>query len=168
MEGLKYMSAIELMRLSVAIIDELLDREVVRTRDSPIGGYTEWLVSECFGLTLAGTGTAGYDATDDDGNRYQIKAARSEARTVRFSPFRKVGKPADFNFDYVIAVIFHNDYSVRLAVQMPRDVSLDLARRANSINGDQMRLQDTVKDRDGVTDVAGRLNDCLQPYRKPC
>jgi len=38
------MSEIELLQTHAAVIDELLRRKVVRTRNNPIGDYTEWLL----------------------------------------------------------------------------------------------------------------------------
>ena len=51
-------------------------RGVVRTKNNPVGDYAEWLVTTTFGLALAGKSSAGFDATDDDGTTYQIKARR--------------------------------------------------------------------------------------------
>ena len=43
-------SIIGLLRNHSAILDELKRRKVVRTKNNPIGGYAEWLVSKKFKL----------------------------------------------------------------------------------------------------------------------
>lgn len=42
--NLEQMTNVELLQAHGAVIDELIQREVVRTRNNPIGDYTEWLV----------------------------------------------------------------------------------------------------------------------------
>ena len=44
MEDFEQMSEIELLQTHGLVIGELLRRGVVKTRNNPIGDYTEWLV----------------------------------------------------------------------------------------------------------------------------
>ncbi|HST88065.1 MAG TPA: hypothetical protein VLJ14_06775, partial [Ktedonobacterales bacterium] len=54
---------------------ELKGLGVLRSERNLQGDYAEWLAAELLGLRLAASGVQkGYDATDDDGRRYQIKA----------------------------------------------------------------------------------------------
>jgi hypothetical protein len=66
----------ELLQYYADIIDELKRRKIVRTVNNPLGDYTEWLVAQKLNLTLSGNSTAGYDAVDMVGTRYQIKSRR--------------------------------------------------------------------------------------------
>nr|VFK21824.1 MAG: hypothetical protein BECKLPF1236B_GA0070989_12775 [Candidatus Kentron sp. LPFa] len=76
-ENLSVMSEARLLRLHASIINELKARGVVRTRNNPIGDYyTEWLVAEALDLELTDNCAAGYDATNSNGKRYQIKGRR--------------------------------------------------------------------------------------------
>ena len=75
-ENLSVMSEARLLRLHASIIDELKAQGVVRTGNNPIGDYTEWLVAETLDLELTDNCAAGYDATDSNGKRYQIKGRR--------------------------------------------------------------------------------------------
>ncbi len=51
--------------------------------NSPISDYTEVLFCQAFGWTRAGNSAAGFDATDPERQRYQIKAAKAKARGYR-------------------------------------------------------------------------------------
>lgn len=73
---LEKLSEIELLQLHASIIDELKRREVVRTKNNPIGDYTEWLVAKALNLQLARNSSAGYDGEDINGIKYQIKGRR--------------------------------------------------------------------------------------------
>ena len=108
---LKQCSERELLRLHAAIIDELKRRGVVRTRNSPIGDYTEWLVSTTLGLKLANYSAAGYNATDAAGTRFQIKGrwVTPDSNSRQLSAIRNLDKK---DFDYLIAVIFDAAFNV--------------------------------------------------------
>jgi len=73
---IKELSIKELLQLSSSIIDELKRRKVVRTKNNPLGDYTEWLVAKGLGLELANNSVAGYDGIDSDGVKIQIKGRR--------------------------------------------------------------------------------------------
>ena len=64
------------------VIEELVSLGVVKTRNNPIGDYTEWLVRRRMGLRVAPANQKGYDAKDDSGKRYQIKGRREEGISV--------------------------------------------------------------------------------------
>ena len=57
-------SSIELMNMYAEILAELNDRKVVRTYNSPVGDYAEWLVAEKLGFVLEHNSQKGYDAYD--------------------------------------------------------------------------------------------------------
>jgi hypothetical protein len=76
-EHLSKLSEKDLLMLHAEIIDELRPRKVVRTRNNPVGDYTEWLVAKALKLELANNSSAGYDGTDENGLRYQIKGRRT-------------------------------------------------------------------------------------------
>lgn len=62
------------------VLDELRARKVIRTSNSPIGDYTEWLVANQLGLTLVTNSTSGHDAVDTLGVKFQIKGRRLTSR----------------------------------------------------------------------------------------
>ncbi|MEQ1674159.1 MAG: hypothetical protein ABL865_03865 [Candidatus Nitrotoga sp.] len=59
-----------------AVLDELRHRNVIRSKNNPTGDYAKWLVSRKLGLTLETNSAKGFDATDLQGLRYQIKGRR--------------------------------------------------------------------------------------------
>jgi len=67
---------VQLLVQQSTILDELRRRGILRSRNNPTGDYGEWLVSTRLGLTLAQASEKGFDASDQDGLRYQIKARR--------------------------------------------------------------------------------------------
>ena len=82
----------ELLRLHASVIDELKRRKIVRTKNNPVGDYTEWLVSKTLRLELANNSVSGYDATDADGTRFQIKGRRvtSDSRSRQLGAIRNL------------------------------------------------------------------------------
>ena len=54
MKELNEMSVIELLRTHGAVIDELTRRNVVKTRNNPVGDYEEWLVGQRMELEIQG------------------------------------------------------------------------------------------------------------------
>lgn len=74
-----HLTTLELLRAHGAILDELRRREIVRSTNSPISDYAEVLFCRAFGWTREGNSAAGFDATDVEGQRYQIKACRMGA-----------------------------------------------------------------------------------------
>ena len=154
MKELYAMSEVELLQTHSAIIVELRRRGVVRTKDNPIGDYTEWLVCNRLGLEqVKGNSRPAFDATGFQGTRYQIKGRRSQANSVQFSPIRKL-EDEEHGFDFVVAVIFNEDYSVRLAVKVSREAVPKLARYQSYINGYNLVLTRKAVDQDGVEDIS--------------
>lgn len=150
MKELKQMTELELLQTTEAIIEELRRRGVVANRNKPIGDYTEWLVCGCMGLDKAQNNQSGFDATDMEDRRYQIKGRRQARGTVQFSPIRNLENQ---DFDFVIAVAFNCDYSIRFAVLIPHQVVPRFAKYSRHLNGHLLRLTDQISAESGVTDI---------------
>ncbi|MDE2801380.1 MAG: hypothetical protein OXK21_00675 [Chloroflexota bacterium] len=151
MEELQDMSEVQLLQTHSAVITELNRRGVVKTKNNPIGDYTEWMVCNRLRLQRQGNSRAAFDAIDRQGVRYQIKSRCSEASTVQFSPIRNLEQ---HGFDFVIAVVFNEDYSVRFAVMIPHDVVPSLARYQAHINGHNLILTSNAVALEGVKDIS--------------
>ena len=119
------MSEVELLQTHSAVIAELRRRGVVKTKNNPIGDYTEWLVCNRLGLETQDNSKASFDAIDLQGVRYQVKGRCSNANAVQFSAIRNLEQ---HGFDFVIAVIFDETYFVRQAVKIPYEAIPKLAR----------------------------------------
>ena len=150
MKTLTEMSEVELLQAHGAVIAELRRRGVVKTNNNPIGDYTEWLVCNRLGLRVQGNSKAAFDAVDPEGIRYQIKSRRSDANSVQFSSIRNLEQG---EFDFVIALIFGEDYSVRLAVKISRHAVPTLARYQAHVNGYNLILTSKVVEQEGVEDI---------------
>src|SRR5664280_1734250 len=103
--ALNNFAAKELLCLFGSILDELQSRGIVRTSNNPVSDYTEWLVSQRLGLTLCGNSEKGFDSTDKNGVKYEIKARRvtPENPSRQLSAIRNLdGK----HFDFLVAVVY--------------------------------------------------------------
>ncbi len=156
MKDLAQMTEIELLQTHGAVIEESLCQGIVKTRNNPIGDYTEWLVCDRMKLKMADKNQKGFDATDKDGKRYQIKGGRKSNGTVPFSPIRNLEQRA---FQSVIVVAFKDDYSIRFAASIPHELVECLANFNKSVNGFVLRLNEQKIQHDCVTDIS----DCLYP-----
>lgn len=118
---LSQLSTVELMQLNQDTLAELERREVIRTRNNPVSEYTEWLVSTRMGMALAPASTKGYDATASDGRKVQIKSRKNNAKNK--SMILGIIRNYELNqFDDLIAIIYHEDFSIRYALQIPHEL----------------------------------------------
>jgi len=156
-----------LLRLHAAVIDELKSRGVVRTKNNPVGDYAEWLVSQALGLALQDNSAAGYDATSEDGVRYQIKARRvtPDNRSRQLSAIRKLDAA---DFDRLIGVIFNAQFEVTDAYEIPHEVIAEYSRYRSHTNAHVLHLQGSLLQDSRVTDIADRLRSPrCRPVKSP-
>ncbi|WP_205691524.1 hypothetical protein [Caulobacter sp. 602-2] len=146
----------ELLALYGQIMDELRERGVVRTGNSPVGDYGELLFARAFGWTLEGNSSAGHDATDADGVRYQIKARRlaSPSASRQLSAIRRL---EERTFDHLAAVLLDGSFKVLRAIIIPYAVVQSGARRRDHTNSWLFMLEDRVWKIPGVRDVTAEL-----------
>jgi hypothetical protein len=114
----------QLLQMFAAVIDELKRRGLVRTINNPVADYTEWLVTSKLKLNLLGNSVSGCDATGCDGIKYQIKGRRvsATAKSIQLSALRNLTKRP---FDFLVAVIYESDFSIRHALRIPYEVVLE-------------------------------------------
>jgi len=157
-EELSELSEKELLRLHAAILSELKKRGVVRTKNNPVGDYTEWLVSRALNLTLAPNSASGYDGVDDKGIKYQIKGRRTtpENKSRQLSAIRKLNSK---DFDYLVGVIFDEDYSVVDAVVVPHEVVCEYASYREHVNAHILHLRGAILDDPRVKDIRELIGD---------
>ena len=155
MKDLQAMSELELLQTRGAVIEELRRRGVVRTANNPIGDYTEWLVCSRLELKIQGNSQAAFDAVDpQNGDRYQIKGRRSNSNSVQFSSIRNL---ENHGFDFVVAVVFNEDYSIRFAFRIAHAAVPALAHYQAHTNGLNLILTERAVEQDGVEDITHRL-----------
>ena len=147
---------LELLRLHCKILDELRDRKVLRSSNGPAGDYAELLCAKAFDLTLQPNSSAGYDAIDADGFRYEIKCRRLTKRngSRQLSALRNLSARP---FDKLVGVLFAEDFAIRRAALIPIDVVLAEVRYMKHVNADRFILRDAVWSIPGVVDVTVSL-----------
>ena len=130
MDELDGMPTGDLLRLWGNIMRVLRDRNIIRSRNV-VGDIAEGLVCERLGLRMAeNLAQRGYDATDGEGYSYQIKGRVSEANYVAFGSLHGY---EERGFDYLILVVFHENFQVRWAVRVPYAI-VDRMVRYNNAN----------------------------------
>ena len=146
----------ELLRCFADILDELKERKVVRTRNNPVADYGEWLLTKRLGLLLERSSKRGYDATSQDGKRYQIKTRRLDPtnESTQLSVIRNLDAT---EFDYLIGILFNRDFTVKEAYKIPHGVIKEHARFSEHQNGHILQLRGEVLAVRGVEDVTDRL-----------
>lgn len=153
---LKSMSETELLQVYVNLLSELKEREIARSFNAVTGDYAEWLVAQKLNLALATTGKSGFDATDSEGKKYQIKGRRGKSTTLGI--MREIEKA---KFDFLIAVFFDDDFSVRMAYLIPYKVVWEEARtKMNEYqNGVVLNINTTWVKKMGknISDITSRL-----------
>ena len=121
---MKDKKTVELLEIYSNILTELNDRKVVRTYNSPVGDYAEYLIAKSLGLKLEKNSKKGYDAIDEKSNvKYQIKS-RWERNSVskgsrKLSVIRNY---EDNQFDFLIIVIFDTKFNVKHAYKLPHHI----------------------------------------------
>lgn len=146
----------ELLATHSAVLNELQHRNVIRSKNNPTGDYAEWLVSTKLGFTLESNSAKGFDATDLQGRRYQIKGRRvtPENKSTQLGVIRNLdGK----DFDFLVGVIFDETWQVCYAAKIPYQTVHLLATFRPHINGHIMHLRATIFDMPDVEDISHEL-----------
>jgi hypothetical protein len=109
MDHLATRSIADLLALHAAIMEELRARNVLRSENNPTGDLAEYLFCAAFGWTQENNSAKAFDATGEDGTRYQIKGRRIHRRNGS----RQLSAIRDPNgFDILAAVLFDDNYGV--------------------------------------------------------
>ncbi|MCL6406240.1 hypothetical protein EXT70_11230 [Dickeya dadantii] len=150
------MSNVELLTLHSEILTQLRSRGVIRTKNNPVGDYAEWLVSTALGMNLLNNSSPGIDAVDSDGKKVQIKARR----VTSDNPSRQLSALRNYeagHFDYLVAVIFDEDYKVLDAYKIPHEVIRDYARYREHVNAHIVTLKGSILSDTRVTSIKEQL-----------
>jgi hypothetical protein len=156
MENLNGLTIAELLKAHGAVLDELKRRGVVRSKNNPTGDYAEWLAATRLGLKLETNSAKGFDATDSEGIRYQIKGRRitPDNPSTQLSVIRSLG---DKDFDILLAVIFDEHWRVLRAASIPHRTVEQLATFRKHQNGHIMYLRPSVFGNPEVEDITAAL-----------
>ncbi len=148
----------DLLALYAKIIDELIDRKVVRSSNNPVADYSEYLTARAFGLTLVANANIGFDAISADDVRYQVKARRLTSRngSRQLGFIRGLDKEED-PFDLLLGILFNSDFTVLRAALIPIEVIRANAARVDYVNGWRFILRESVWDLPGVEDASDSI-----------
>ena len=152
----KSLSTTQLLHSYVQILDELRARKIIRTANSPIGDYAEWLVVNRLGLTLKGNSQSGYDAEDSSGVKYQIKGRR----LTPLNHSRQLGAIRNLNnhdFDYLIAVLFNEQVEVEKVWKIPHEIIGKYSNYREHVNAHILILRDNILSDPLVEDLTSQF-----------
>lgn len=147
-------SVTELLAMHVAAMEELRSRGVLRSANNPTGDLTEFLFCKAFGWSQENNSAKAFDATDQDGTRYQIKGRRIHRRnrSRQLSAIRSLE-----GFDVLAAMLFDDDYKIMRAALIPVSVVREHAKYIEHTNSQRFLLRDHIWTLDGVRDVTEEL-----------
>ena len=152
--GVKSKSVLELLKLHSEVIGELRAREIVRSANNPTGDYAEWLFCRAFGWEQAANSVKGYDATDEDNVRYQIKGRRLHQRNTS----RQLSAIRDLEgFDVLASVLFDEHFGIQRAALIPSSVVQSKSNYTSHTNSYRFLLRDDIWGAEGVQDVTENL-----------
>lgn len=159
------LSASQLLRLQAELSAELRRRGICRSSNNPVADYAEGIVAKALNLQLASGSTTGFDAVDSEGRRYEIKARRetSSAAATMLSAIRGLEKR---HFDFLVVVLFNEDYSVRKAIRLRYETVRRLARFRKHVNGHIIMIRD-LWTAEGSEDLTMKLAEDGSIVRRP-
>jgi len=144
------MTVRELLAAYVSIIDELLSRGLVRTRNPPLGDIAEHIVWKAYGGQLAANSAKSYDIIDAAGRRVQVKARAiglGDSRTQAFSAIR--------SWDLDVIVFLNIDsatYDLVWARELTVDEAMAIGRRRELTNSSAANISNVHSAGIDVTD----------------
>lgn len=155
-QNLSELAAVELLRLHSEAIEELKLRGVVRTNNSPLGDYVEYLVCKTFGWTIVPNSKKSFDAIDNKGTRYQIKARRNtgQASDRQLGAIRNL---TDEGFDFLVGVLVDVNFDIERAALIPHRLVLENATLYSYTKAWNFYLRDDVWSWPGVDDLTAVL-----------
>ena len=157
-EDLKKLSITRLLRLFAAVLNELIARGVLRSRNNPVGDYAEWVTCRALDLELQPNSNEGFDAVDSSGIKYQIKGRRlkNSKSSRQLSIIRRL---EDKTFDYLIGVLFNDHFSIREAYKIPHNLIESHSRYSTHVNGHIMSLNGEILTASDVERIDSRLRE---------
>ncbi len=148
------LSVSDLLKTHTGVLDELRARGILRSANNPTGDYAEWLFCRAFGWEQAANSVKGYDATDTEGTRFQIKGRRLHQHNTsrQLSAIRDLA-----GFDVLAGVLLNAEFDVARAALIPASVVRDRSKFTEHTNSHRFLLRDDIWDAAGVQDVTADL-----------
>jgi hypothetical protein len=138
------------------ILEEPRRRELVRSSNNPMADLSELIAAKALGIQLVGKSSAGHDAMNPAGLRYQVKGRRltvhNPSRQLSFGLEAKL-------FDFVMGVLFSSDFRVARACVIPFEVVRRWAALVAKLVGHRFLLRDEVSSEPIVRDITKEAAD---------
>lgn len=150
--NLRKMDVRDLLLTHAALMEELRNRNVIRSSNNPVADYTEWLVANTLNLSLKNNSSAGFDAQDSEEKRVQIKGRRMtyHNKSAQLGSIRNL---ANKPFDYLVGVIYKEDFSIDYVAKIPYEVVVEKSTYRAHTNSNIINLRRTILEDDGVEDL---------------
>lgn len=128
--------------------------------------YAERLAAKALGLELMTRSTTGFDAKDSKGVRFEVKSRRPtlENRSTKVSFLRGLNED---HFDFLVGILFEEDFSVRRACLMPIRVVREVATFRDYVNAWDFHLRDAVWEIPGVEDITEKVRVAAAEKKPP-
>ena len=154
------LSVRQLLAASVAVIDELLRRGLVRTRNAPLGDLAETIALRSFGGVLAPNSEKSYDLLAEDDRRIQVKARLvdpADRRSQQFSAFRS------WDFDIAVFVLLDaRTYDIIWARELTSIETQQLGRRVEHTNSSAVLVRQVAAAGRDVSMAMAKAFDSLE------
>lgn len=141
-----------LLKRYAEVMQEILRRGLSKGMNNPIGDYAERLVAQALKADTMTQSNTGFDLRGPGDIRYEVKARRmNAARSSRqLSALRNL---KDRHFDFLVGVLFNEDFTVYRAAIIPWEIVRDNAVFRPHTNAWVFHLRDSVWSLPGVKDL---------------
>lgn len=142
-KSLAGMTPRELLCLHSAAISALEAKDVVTTRNNPVGGYGEWLVASAFDGTRQPNSNKGVRVVASDGARLQVRTRwlAVEGDSRQLGAIRYLDKEL---FDSLVAVFLDPEFRVAEAYRISHSAVRRLATHVETTNSYRLVLSPTL------------------------
>jgi len=143
------LSDLGLLRAYADVLEELRERDIVRSNNNPVADVAERLFCSMYGWEQMPRSNRGFDAQDADGTRYEVKARRITTHNAS----RQLGALRGLDerpFDYLAGVIFNRNFRVVCAALVPIEYVMANSAYVGRTNSWKFILRDEVYDGEGV------------------
>jgi len=131
----------KLLKRYTEIIEELQGARIIRS-SKVVSDYGEYISSKKLNLKLMPNSVnKGYDAVDKNGKRYEIKSRKSTTKsraTVIPAPNKDQLRTADF----LVAIIFNDDWSIRDFVKIPMSKVKEMINKHRRITANKKLIEE--------------------------
>ena len=153
---LKAIQTRALLQHYASILDELRARGKTTTRDSPVGGYGQWLVCRALDAVPQGNSMKGVDAITRDGTRLQIKTRWlvEPGDSRQLSAIRNLESGL---FDFVAAVLLDRDFGVQEAYLISHATVVKCSKLVGHTNSNRLVLTPAICSDPSVRVITDRV-----------